>query len=186
MQNWPNSSTYLQVATFLTCVSGRLPSIPLPIWGAFQNVADAGTLKISDVYTPERALKNLLKSHATTLRSMVLRSIRIIRCEGQENPTSWIPNLQFLQSSLTLDHVGVEETLTNAWREESYSLSKMKKDHGVRLKEPKPFSQNCLRHRVELYITEGGPCPLRDSDKTCPHSRHYQTFYFSALRVIQF
>lgn len=45
-------------------------------------------LKITDVYTPESALRNFLGSHADTLRSLELRSIRITRSKDQEDQTS--------------------------------------------------------------------------------------------------
>lgn len=85
---------------------------------------------------------------------------------------------------LALDHVRLEGALSSAWGEEWYSLSKMKNDQGIRLKEPKSFDLHYLRYRVERYITDGGPCPLSDADKTSPRWPHDQTSYYTDLRVI--
>lgn len=144
------------------------------------------TLKISNFYTPESALRKFLNSHADFIRSLELRSTHITRSEDQKNPTSWISIIQFLQSSLTLDHVRLERALRSAWGEEWYSLSKMNNALGIRLKEPKPFGPNCLRCRVEQYVIGGGPCPLSDSNKTSPRTPRDQPFYSTDPRIIYY
>ncbi len=57
------------------------------------------TLKISNFYTPESALRKFLDLHADCIRSLELRSTQITRSEDQKNPTSWISILTIFFNS---------------------------------------------------------------------------------------
>ena len=118
-------------------------------------------LKLQALRSTDVSLREFLKAHATTLRSLELAHIDLERSQlnRKERPGSWVEIIVFLQSSLSLTTVRLDGNLSNRWDEGWCIHDPDDSDYwsrfGGSLEEG-----SCLKHRIERFVVEGGACPL--------------------------
>lgn len=120
-------------------------------------------LSLQAMVTSSNDLQWLLKRHSTTLRSLHLAHMTFSRpVSGTELQSSWISFFQFLHDELSLDRVRFDGKLMNGfdeawctfdWGDDAFNEYKTGKIQ--------PYDQNCLRYRIERYVTRAGSCPFR-------------------------
>ena len=119
-------------------------------------------LKIHSVKGRDYHLKSLLTDHATTLRVLEIADfdLELYQRGGKKCHGSWVDIILFLQSSLHLQSVRLEGSLSNRLDEAWWSMDiDEEDDYDISLHGP------CLKHRIQRFVVEGGtfPLPMHDA-----------------------
>jgi hypothetical protein len=126
-------------------------------------------LSLQAVNTSDRVLRKVLTKHAITLRWLELTHINLwepgheqtheVEEGGELKQGSFIELFQFLREAMSLDHVRFNGNLLNSWDEAWVSPE---------LEDEEEYPHDCLKYRIERFITKGEPFPFRelsDDDK---------------------
>lgn len=119
-------------------------------------------LQLQGMYAIESLLMEVLTLHASTLRSLRLGDIRLReheRLPSADNYGSWVSIIQFLQSSMGLQHMSFEGTLSNGW-DEAWCIRDPDQGKVWNTSMQESAVGLCLKHRVERFVVEGGDFPL--------------------------
>jgi hypothetical protein len=133
------------------------------------------SLSLQGFATTESELRNFLLRHTNTLCSLELGNALLCRSEGEKggNPGSWIGFFHFLNENMALREVNFRQKLSNGVDEAWYSPNTDSDHHRIGcsyrwINDSNPF--DCLRYRIERFITLGEPCPFEplpeDADLT--------------------
>jgi hypothetical protein len=118
-------------------------------------------LSLRSFVTTEAYLRNFLLEHAGTLRSLELAWMRLEK-PGPSGPLkkggSWISIIQLLSESLSLDEMTFHGELSNGW-DEAFMVGPIDDEYAEEPAEPYN-PDDCLKVRVERYITHGEECPF--------------------------
>jgi len=124
------------------------------------------TLKLQAMATDPEILTQLLHRHAPTLRSLELGHIDLRPLGGYNAAPaeSWVTIIQFLQENLKLDHVRFHGNFSNRQNEGWVTYDEATKHSRLLRSTPAAsmvrYKQDCLRYRIEQYITRGGVSPF--------------------------
>lgn len=124
------------------------------------------SLSLQAFGTAEIFLRGWLKRHASSLRSLELSNMKFKETftSGIEEYSSWIQFILFLGQSLSLEHVrfngtfdtgGIETWVIRDYRDVRFSWN---------MPAPKPYPEDCLRYRIERFITSDCACPFTACD----------------------
>jgi hypothetical protein len=73
---------------------------------------------------------------------------------------SWIHFIQFLNEVMSLERVRFDGCFSNKWDEGWVTHdADWERDFGI-VRVPKQYSADCLKFRIEHFITHTGPCPF--------------------------
>jgi len=124
------------------------------------------TLKLQAMATDPQILTQLLHRHAPTLRSLELGHIDLRPFGGYSAAPaeSWVTIIQFLQQNLKLDHVRFHGNFSNRQDEGWVTYDEATKHSRLLRNTPAAsmvrYKHDCLRYRIEEYITRGGVFPF--------------------------
>lgn len=132
------------------------------LFGAGAHWPNLKRLKLQALGATDISLKKLLTTHAASLRSLELAHIILeqYQQDGEERRGSWVEIIPFLQTSLRLDTVRLGGYLRNGWDEKWILRDPDESYHWLPEAKQPPERGSCLKHRVERFVVEGGPCPL--------------------------
>jgi hypothetical protein len=178
-QLWSMSGLSKLLAHLPALESLRLSFDYIPIEGTSANLEDfidtsrpwtsLRKLSLQAVNASDKVLRELLTRHANTLSWLELTHINL-REPGHEQTYddeegggpkqgSFLELFQFLREAMSLDHVRFNGNLLNSWDEAWVSPE---------LEYEEEYPYNCLKYRIERFITKGEPFPFRelsDDDK---------------------
>ncbi|KAH8595330.1 hypothetical protein B0O99DRAFT_511971 [Bisporella sp. PMI_857] len=120
------------------------------------------SLSLQAVATTEGFLRNLLLRHSESLRSLELSNINlnVAAIPDQYGRGSWIHFIQFLNETMSLEHIRFDGCFSNLWDEGWVSRdADWERAFGV-VCAPAQYSKDCLKYRIERFIIHTGPCPF--------------------------
>lgn len=138
------------------------------IMGGSRRWTSLKSLSLQAIVTSDKFLRGFLTSHAKTLRWLELSYTNLWEpshdlsedWDGEEpEVVSFLELFQFLQETMSLEHVRFNENFSNTWNEAWTSPEPDDRDH---------YPYDCLKYRIERFITNGEPFPFRelsDDDK---------------------
>lgn len=139
----------------------RIPEVIYPnvTWAHLSN------LSLQALYTSSNDLRGLMRRHAGTLRSLHLAHMTFSRpTRGVELESSWPSFFQFLHDELSLIHVRFDENFSNVYNEAWFTRNWDEISHGE--VHARRYKKNCLRYRIERYVTHDGAFPFRSVVET--------------------
>ena len=122
-------------------------------------------LELSGLCSTDKALREFISSHASTLRVLELGDILLI--EDEELPGNhrgaWVSMILFLRQTLSLQKVRLDGYL-QASSSEAWCIHDPDLDGYWTDGRPPPPVGSCVKHRVERFVIEGGELPLPRGD----------------------
>ncbi|KID81938.1 hypothetical protein MGU_10747 [Metarhizium guizhouense ARSEF 977] len=121
------------------------------------------SLSLQAVVTSEGCLRGLLRRHSQSLRFLELSNIKFKKpafpLDGFERG-SWILFIQFLSEHMSLDDIKFDGCFSNQWNEGWVTHdADRERDFGLE-SVPAQYPHDCLKYRIERYITHNGSCPF--------------------------
>lgn len=119
-------------------------------------------LSLQAVVTTEACLQGLLERHAPSLRSLELSNINLeaAAAPNQDKHGSWIHIIHFLSEILSLEQVRFNGCFSNSWDEGWITRDAEKKRRFGGPPGLIPYPDDCLKYRIERFITHGGVSPF--------------------------
>lgn len=121
-------------------------------------------LSLQAVVTTEEFIRGLLSRHANSLRSLELSNIRFkgtTATTDKENRDYWVRFILFLGQAMSLTHVKFTGAFSNSWDEGWTTRDTDERRHHRQVGVPTEWPTDCLKYRIERYITQGAECPFR-------------------------
>jgi hypothetical protein len=121
-----------------------------------------------------------LERYTGSLRSLELSHIYLEE-DTTENPDrqhgSWIRFIHFLERKLSLEHSGFNGNFSNSWNEAWVTRDADDKWLPEGSKTPLSYTADCLKYRIERFVTHGGLSPFTartildedDDEDSLPH-----------------
>jgi hypothetical protein len=118
-------------------------------------------LSLQAIAATEGGLRSLLLTHSASLRSLDLSNMKLRDTDipDQTQRGSWIHFIHFLSKELSLKHIRFDGCFSNSWDEGWVTRDA---DYEMRFGATHftPYPDNCLKYRIESYITHGGVSPF--------------------------
>lgn len=121
-------------------------------------------LSLQAVVTTEEFIRDLLSRHANTLRSLELSNIRFkvtTASRKREKQGYWVRFILFLGQDMSLTHIKFNGAFSNSWDEGWTTSDADDRRHHRQVGIPTEWPTDCLKYRIERYITKGAECPFR-------------------------
>jgi hypothetical protein len=119
-------------------------------------------LSLQAVVTTEGCLRDLLQRHALSLRSLELSNINIeaAAASNKDERGSWIHFIHFLSEILSLERIRFNGCFSNLWNEGWVTRDAEEKRWLGSTQGFTPYPDDCLKYRIERFITHGGVSPF--------------------------
>jgi hypothetical protein len=120
------------------------------------------SLSLQAVATTEGCLRNFLQRHSQTLRFLEISNInlKVAAIPDQYGRGSWIHFIQFLNETMSLEYIRFDGCFSNL-RDEGWVTRDADWERAFGIVRALPqYSDDCLKYRIERFITHAGPCPF--------------------------
>ena len=120
-------------------------------------------LSLSCARLQDSILRKALTNNANSLRSLTLSNIMLLNDDMPDEgvtKVSWISFIMFLQSTLKLSYITLDQTLSTIDKDEQWFTHAQGSCEAKQNCRCYLLGGNSLRDRVERYILSGGECPI--------------------------
>lgn len=119
------------------------------------------SLSLQAITATEGCLRSLLLRHGSSLRSLELSNMELGDADipGQTRRGSWIHLIHFLSEMLSLEYVRFDGCFSNSW-DEGWVTRDAEEERRFGATHHIPYADDCLKYRIESYITHGGVSPF--------------------------